>query len=110
MCSKSQGFYGEPARIRESEIEAYLVKRVKELGGEIRKVKWVGRRGAPDRFVMVYGLHFFVELKAPGEKPRPEQVREIELLKTRGVGVYVLDSIDTVERLLDTMRWITGNA
>ena len=96
--------------MRESEVEAYLVKRVKELGGEIRKVKWVGRRGAPDRFVMVYGLHFFVELKAPGEKPRPEQVREIELLKTRGVGVYVLDSIDTVERLLDTMRWITGNA
>jgi len=97
--------------MRESDVEKYLVKRVKELGGEIRKVKWVGRRGAPDRFVMVYGLNFFVELKAPGEKPRPEQVREIELLKTREVGVYVLDSIDAVDRLLDTMHWaVTRNA
>lgn len=38
---------------RERGIEAYLVKRVKELGGEIRKVKWVGRDGAPDRVVML---------------------------------------------------------
>lgn len=39
--------------VRERDIERYLVKRVKELGGEVRKVKWVGRDGAPDRFVMV---------------------------------------------------------
>ena len=49
--------------MRESEVEAYLVKRVKELGGDTRKMKWIGRRGAPDRFVMLYG-GFFVELKA----------------------------------------------
>ena len=30
---------------RESHIEAYLVKRAKELGGEVRKVKWIGRTG-----------------------------------------------------------------
>lgn len=39
--------------MRESLIEAYLVRRVKELGGEVRKVKWIGRRGAPDRVVML---------------------------------------------------------
>jgi len=38
--------------MRESDIEAHLVKRVKELGGEVRKVKWIGRNGAPDRLVM----------------------------------------------------------
>ncbi|MBA4315591.1 MAG: hypothetical protein C0422_09750 [Alcaligenaceae bacterium] len=39
--------------MRESQIEKYLVKRVKELGGEVRKVQWIGRRGAPDRLVML---------------------------------------------------------
>ena len=39
--------------MRESEVEAYLVKRVKALGGEVRKVKWLGRNGAPDRLAML---------------------------------------------------------
>jgi hypothetical protein len=37
--------------MRESAIEACLVKRVKHLGGEIRKVQWIGRKNAPDRLV-----------------------------------------------------------
>lgn len=41
------------ALMRESQIEKYLVKRVKELGGEVRKVQWIGRRAAPDRLVML---------------------------------------------------------
>ena len=41
------------ATIRERDIERHLVKRVKELGGEVRKVQWIGRRGAPDRLVML---------------------------------------------------------
>ena len=39
--------------MRESVIEKYLVQRVKALGGEVRKVNWIGRRGAPDRLVML---------------------------------------------------------
>lgn len=39
--------------MRERDIEAHLVKRGKELGGEIRKVKWIGRRGAPDRVLLM---------------------------------------------------------
>ena len=39
--------------LRESKIEAHLIKRVKEIGGETRKVQWIGRDGAPDRLVML---------------------------------------------------------
>lgn len=39
--------------MRERDIEKYLVERVKALGGEVRKVKWIGRNGAPDRLVML---------------------------------------------------------
>ena len=33
----------------EGKIEKYFIKRVKETGGEQRKLKWIGRNGAPDR-------------------------------------------------------------
>ena len=99
------------ATIRERDIERHLVKRVKELGGEVRKVQWIGRRGAPDRLVMLPEKHWvliasagvgaiWVELKAPGKKAEPHQVREHERMRTMGQCVVVIDSIEGVEELL----------
>lgn len=107
--------------MRERDIEAHLVKRVKELGGEVRKVKWIGRIGAPDQLVMLPtrfkpmqplapgevvmdecmgAATIWVELKAPGEKARPSQVREHERMRAMGQRVVVIDSIEGVEELL----------
>lgn len=103
--------------MRESEIEKYLVQRVKALGGEVRKVKWIGRNGAPDRLVMlpyatmdyvsVNGeLHggrpntIWVELKATGKKPEPHQLREHKRMRARGQRVEVIDSLEGVDGLL----------
>lgn len=116
--------------MRERDIEDYLVKRVKAMGGEVRKVQWIGRIGAPDRLVMLpekihpawndpngraqingQPLHWgrgyvtpaktiWVELKAPGAKPRPSQVREHERMRDMGQRVEVIDSLEGVEGLL----------
>ncbi len=96
--------------MREREVEAHLVKRVRELGGECRKVQWVGRRGAPDRLVMLPQsrgftrnfpeLTVWVELKAPGEKAKPHQEREHARMRNMGQTVVVIDSIEGVEKLL----------
>lgn len=97
--------------MRESVIEKHLVRRVKELGGEVRKVQWIGRRGAPDRFLMMpyafsikgcvdYGQDAWVELKAPGEVPEPHQEREHARMRAMGQRVVVIDSIEGVEELL----------
>lgn len=91
--------------MREAEIEAHLVKRVKELGGEVRKVQWIGRSGAPDRLVMLpaqreYESTFWVELKAPGQKAKPHQQREHDRMRAMGQRVVVIDSIEGVEELL----------
>ena len=103
--------------MRESDIEAHLVKRVKAEGGEVRKIQWIGRRGAPDRLVLLPLRVFdwcdmgerpyprqpeaiWVELKAPGKKPEPHQEREHQRLRAMGQRVEVIDSIEGVERLL----------
>lgn len=91
--------------MKESQIEAHLVERVKALGGEVRKVQWLGRRGAPDRLVMLPDLNpsyrtVWVELKAPGLKPEPHQRREHERMRRMGQRVEVIDSIEAVEALL----------
>lgn len=108
--------------MRESEIEAYLVARVKDLGGEVRKVKFLDRRGAPDRLVMLpsmvgdsfaFGVDrkidapgfrrsrtIWIELKAPGVKPEPHQVREHERMRAMGQRVEVADSLERVDEVL----------
>ena len=90
--------------MRERDIEDYLVKRVNAMGGEVRKVKWIGRRGAPDRLVMLphsgYRTTIWVELKAPGEKAKPHQLREHERMRAMHQWVVVIDSLAGVEELL----------
>lgn len=100
--------------MRERDIEDYLVKRVNAMGGEVRKVKWIGRTGAPDRLVMLPvqsrrlvntgewsdHISIWVELKAPGQKAKPHQVREHERMRRMGQRVEVIDSLEGVEALL----------
>jgi len=84
----------------ERDIEAYLVRGAHAKGGEVRKVKWLGRRGAPDRLIMLPGRTVWVELKAPGQKCRPHQLREHERMRRMGQRVLVVDSLDSVDELL----------
>jgi hypothetical protein len=88
--------------IRERNVEAYFVRKVKEAGGETRKAAWIGRRGAPDRVVFLNGT-YWVELKAPGEKPRPEQLREHGRMRAHGAPVYVLDSFEAVDNFMGAL-------
>lgn len=88
---------------KETPIENYLRDRVKHEGGEIRKVKWLGRDGAPDRLIWWSGPRFaFVECKAPGEEVewRSAQGREIRRLREDGFAVYVVDSREAVDTMI----------
>ena len=108
-----------PRTAKESEVEKYLVFRVKQLGGEVRKVKWIGRIGAPDRVVMFQetvddggrnreeGRVIWCELKRPGKAatfPRgaheEAQYREHERMRKMGQRVEVIDSKEGVDRML----------
>lgn len=85
--------------MRESEIEKYLVNKFNAAGAQVRKLQFLCRNGAPDRLIMWRGKVVFVELKATGEKMRPDQQREFMQMKSAGVHVYCIDSKEKVDTL-----------
>ena len=94
--------------MREASLEATFRRRVRASGGEVRKLVTPGRRHAPDRMVIVpccgadgKAEIVFVELKKPGEKPRPGQEREHERLRRWGCNVEVIDSHEGIQRFLE---------
>ena len=88
---------------RESVIDAYLTRRVVSIGGFIRPLQWRYRKNAPDKFVSFCGPHL-VELKRPGEKPRPEQEREFQRMLLTGTPVWVLSTKDEVDEFIKYLQ------
>lgn len=110
--------------MRERDIEAYLVERVKAMGGEVRKVKWIGRNSAPDRLVMLphrtlwptfyvadslqrQAEMIWVELKNPktvasfpANARERAQAREHVRMRKMGQRVEVIGTLEGVETLL----------
>lgn len=83
--------------MNEQAIEKRLKKEIELIGGKALKFVSPGLQGVPDRIVLLpKGKMVFVELKAPGEKPRPIQSLRIKELRKLGFDVRVLDSIDGV--------------
>ena len=88
--------------MREKVIEQKLVSAIKIMGGICPKLTSPGFDGMPDRLVLLpKGKFGFVEVKAPGEKPRPLQIARHKLLRKLGFKVYVLDDIEQINRILD---------
>lgn len=87
----------------EEKIEAYLVKRVKELGGVAEKFVSPGKSGVPDRIVMLPGgLLLFVECKATGKKAAPAQQRDHDRRRALGFGCYVVDSFAAIDAMIES--------
>ena len=91
--------------MREKTIERKLFTAVREAGGIALKLASPAYAGLPDRLVLLTGGHAaFVEVKAPGQKPRVLQVIRMEFLSRLGYRVYVLDSVERIGEILDEIR------
>ena len=86
----------------EKHIEQQFVKSVRTAGGIAPKLTCPGFDGMPDRLALLPGGKIaFVEIKAPGKKPRPLQKARHRLLRRMGFKVYVLDGIPQIKQILD---------
>ena len=91
--------------MREKQIEQKLVRATKNMGGIAPKFVSPGFDGMPDRIVLLPGGHIgFVEVKAPGEKPRPLQLSRHGLLRRLGFKVYVLDDEQQIGGIINAIK------
>ncbi|MEK5052062.1 VRR-NUC domain-containing protein [Niallia sp. FSL K6-0212] len=94
--------------MREKDIEEYLRKQVKKIKGIAYKFESPGNIGVPDRLVLLPGGQvYFIELKAPGKKPRPNQVYQQRKIEELGNKVLVIDSFLGVDLFIAR---VTGKA
>ena len=95
----------------EKEIEKALISAVKNIGGWCLKLSCPGTDGIPDRLVLLpNGRCAFVELKAPGKKPRPLQVKRMRQLASLGFRCYVIDGKEQIQKTLDEIKAEGGDA
>ena len=88
--------------MREKQVELKLVRAASAAGGICPKLVSPGMDGMPDRMVLLPGAKIaFVEVKAPGQKPRPLQLRRHEQLRALGFRVYVLDNKEQIGGIID---------
>ena len=89
----------------EKDIESFLVRKVREMGGTAYKFVSPGNTGVPDRMVVLPGGKIiFVELKSETGRLSALQKRQVERLKKLDCDVGVLYGIEQVKEFLKEVR------
>jgi len=80
--------------MKESSIEKAICKYARENGWLCYKFVSPSHKGVPDRlFINQHGVTCYLEIKRPGEKPTPLQLREQRLLMDRYTPVDWVDNL-----------------
>ena len=91
--------------MREKTIEQKFREAVRNAGGLALKFTSSGWDGMPDRLALFPGGRMaFVEVKAPGKKPRPLQLARHRTLRQLGFRVYVLDDEKKIGGIIDEIQ------
>lgn len=79
----------------EAEVERPVVKLAKEQGWTVRKLTFLGTRGAPDRMFGKQGRTVLIEFKSEdGELRKQQERRHRELREDFGLEVHVCSSVE----------------
>ena len=96
---------GRILQMLEKQIETTFVKATHQRGGLCLKFTSPSMAGVPDRLVLLPDGHMgFVEMKAPGKRPRPLQVQRLSQLKQLGYQVFVCDQFGQIGGMLDAIQ------
>lgn len=91
--------------MRERDVERKLVSLVLARDGFAPKLSCPGMDGMPDRLILLPGGRAaFAELKAPGKRPCPLQLRRKCQLEALSFRVYVIDHPDQIGGVLDEIQ------
>ena len=91
--------------MRESTVENFLSKKVKEKKGLSLKFVSPGLDGVPDRIILLKNWKMaFAETKAPGKKLRILQLKRKSQIESLGFKVFVIDNVEMIEGVLNEIQ------
>lgn len=93
----------------EAKIEEHLITRCKALGFLHYKFTAPSTRGVPDRIIIGNSRTVFLELKAPGKKPRRSQEVVINDILNHGGTACYTDSTEGVDEILNIIATTKEN-
>lgn len=90
----------------EKGLQTYLKREALKIGASFDKLESRTRRGFPDCLIIYKGRCVFVELKSPAGTGQltPLQKHVIDDLSSHGARVFVLNSADLVDDLIDLLK------
>ena len=74
----------------ESAIQTSIIQRYERDGYSVVKIGLCNKQGFPDLMALKDGKALFIEVKRPGEKPRPLQEYRHKELREQGFEVLIL--------------------
>lgn len=81
----------------ESKIQRRIIKKLESDGWLVVKLSLTNKNGIPDLLCLKSSRYIWIEVKAPGEKPRKLQEFRHQQLRDHGAEVHVVDSVDWIE-------------
>lgn len=84
----------------EDVLETAVCAEAIRTGWFVRKIAWLGRRGAPDRVFIADGRTVWIEFKAPDGHVDPAQEMEHKRMRAAGAEVHVVRTVDAAQRIL----------
>lgn len=92
--------------VTEKTLDKDLKKRSEKLGWWCMKLVFTAFTGAPDRMLIGSGGRIiFAEIKTPGKKPTARQLWVHGKLRDFGFEVWVVDSEEILNKLIDRLSW-----
>lgn len=91
--------------MRESRIESQITRYAKSCGCLCYKWSSPSQRGVTDRIIIgPTGKVVFLEIKAPGKRPEPLQIHEMNKINAHGACAVWVDNSMDAKRVIDEIR------
>lgn len=88
----------------EQKVQDSIMKYIKSIGGlpiKQNQIGIYGQAGVPDILACIKGRFVAIEVKKPGEKPKPHQVAFIDAINKKGGIAFYSDNLNKVKEVLE---------
>lgn len=85
--------------MKESKIQARVRRILEDDGWLVNKLILTSKPGTPDLIAHKDGRTIYIEVKRPGERPRPLQTHRMEQIRRQGIEVYTIDDPNELQSI-----------